>query len=36
MRWTMDGKVGHGLAMENTSMAYRTRHGLAAQRTPKG
>ena len=32
VRWTMDGKVGHGMAMENSSMAYRTRHGKAAQR----
>lgn len=36
MRWTTGqqlggGQVGHGLAMENTSMAYRTRHGLGAQ-----
>ena len=30
MRWTLGGAVGHGLAMENTSMAYRTRHGKAA------
>ena len=29
MRWTMDGKTGHGMAMENSSMAYRTRHGKA-------
>ena len=26
-RWTMGGAVGHGMAMENTSMAYRTRSG---------
>lgn len=32
VRWTMDGKVGHGMAMENSSMAYRTRHGKAAKR----
>ena len=32
VRWTMDGKVGHGMAMENSSMAYRTRHGRAARR----
>lgn len=31
MRWTLGSNVGHGLAMENTSMAYRTRHGLAAK-----
>ena len=34
MRWTLGGEVGHGLAMENTSMAYRTRHGLAARQKP--
>jgi len=34
MRWTLGGEVGHGLAMENTSMAYRTRHGLAALQKP--
>jgi len=32
MRWTMDRKIGHGMAMENSSMAYRTRHGKAAKR----
>ena len=31
IRWTLDGKVGHGMAMENSSMAYRTRHGKAAK-----
>jgi len=30
VRWTLGGRVGHGMAMENSSMAYRTRHGLAA------
>lgn len=32
VRWTMGGNVGHGMAMENSSMAYRTRHGKAARR----
>jgi hypothetical protein len=36
MRWTLGGSVGHGLAMENSSMAYRTRQGSAAQRAPHG
>jgi len=31
MRWTLGGAVGHGLAMENSPMAYRTRHGRAAR-----
>jgi len=31
MRWTLGGHVGHGMAMENSSMAYRTRHGKAAR-----
>ncbi len=31
MRWTLGDRVGHGLAMENSSMAYRTRHGLPAR-----
>lgn len=34
-RWTMGGAVGHGMAMENTSMAYRTRSGAGAQRLLK-
>jgi hypothetical protein len=33
MRWTMGGKVGHGIAMESSSMVYRTRHGKAAKRS---
>ncbi|WP_374413847.1 hypothetical protein [Novosphingobium colocasiae] len=36
MRWTMDGAVGHGMAMENTAMAYRTRFGQGAARFLKG
>lgn len=32
MRWTHGHAVGHGLAMENSSMAYRVRHGQAARR----
>jgi hypothetical protein len=35
MRWTLGDKVGHGMAMENSSMAYRTRHGRAC-RPPSG
>ncbi|MFW2828757.1 DUF7065 domain-containing protein [Sphingomonas sp. ID0503] len=31
MRWTLGGDVGHGLAMENSAMAYRVRHGAAAR-----
>ncbi|MEZ5482679.1 MAG: hypothetical protein R3E73_11035 [Porticoccaceae bacterium] len=31
VRWTLGGCVGHGMAMENSSMAYRTRHGLPAR-----
>ena len=35
-RWTMDGAVGHGMAMENTSMAYRTRHGIGMRNLREG
>lgn len=33
VRWTLGGRVGHGMAMENSSMAYRTRHGLPARKS---
>lgn len=35
LRWTRGDRVGHGMAMENSSMAYRTRHGQAARRFAK-